>query len=101
MGVSRIKDARILAQRGGLHPDRWQDVRQVLPRLSEADWFATLKHGYARGFEAQQLVDNVRNYYDTLARLEPRDAAPLPVPELPDAEPVERAARATVTAKPY
>jgi membrane-bound lytic murein transglycosylase F len=84
MGVGHLEDARILTQRAGLNPDRWQDVRQVLPRLSEADWFASLKHGYARGFEAQQLVDNVRNYYDILARLAPRDVVPLPVADPPD-----------------
>jgi hypothetical protein len=28
-----------------------------------------------------QLVDNVRNYYDILARMEPRDVPLLPAPE--------------------
>jgi membrane-bound lytic murein transglycosylase F len=86
MGVGHLEDARILAQRAGLDPDRWQDVRQVLPRLAEPDGFANLKHGYARGFEAQQLVDNVRNYFDILARLEPRDTPLLPLPAPPEIE---------------
>lgn len=73
MGLGHLEDARILAQRSKLDPDKWQDVRQVLPRLSEPDSFLTLKHGYARGFEAMQHVDNVRNYYDILARAHPRD----------------------------
>ncbi|HYC35229.1 MAG TPA: membrane-bound lytic murein transglycosylase MltF [Usitatibacter sp.] len=80
MGLGHLEDARILAQRSGLNPDKWQDVRQVLPRMSEAETFNTLKHGYARGFEAMQLVDNVRNYYDILTRMEPRDAPQLPHP---------------------
>jgi membrane-bound lytic murein transglycosylase F len=74
LGIGHLEDARILAQRGGLNPDKWQDVRQVLPRLAEPEAFSTLKHGYARGFEAIQLVDNVRNYFDILARAHPRDA---------------------------
>ena len=74
IGIGHLEDARILAQRAGLNPDKWQDVRQVLPRLAEPEAFATLKHGYARGFEALQLVDNVRNYHDILARVHPRDA---------------------------
>lgn len=78
MGVGHLEDARVLAQRHKLNPDSWQDVRQILPKLSEADSFQSLKHGYARGFEAQQLVDNVRNYYDILTRLEPRDLPILP-----------------------
>ncbi len=80
LGLGHLEDARILAQKSGLNPDKWQDVRQVLPRLAEPEAFAKLRHGYARGFEAQQLVDNVRNYYDILTRLEPRDALQLPVP---------------------
>jgi len=80
VGLGHLEDARILAQRAGLNPDKWQDVRQVLPRLSEPDSYHTLKHGYARGFEALHLVDNVRNYYDILARLEQRPE-PLPAPE--------------------
>ena len=45
----------------------------MLPRLADPESFQNLKHGYARGGEAQQLVDNVRNYYDILARMQPRD----------------------------
>ena len=78
MGLGHLEDARILAQRSGLNPDRWQDVRQVLPRLSDPEAFQGLKHGYARGGEAMQLVDNVRNYYDILTRRAPRDTPMLP-----------------------
>ena len=42
------------------------------PLCSDPDAYTQLKHGYARGFEAMQLVDNVRNYYDILVRMEPR-----------------------------
>lgn len=73
-GVGHLEDARILAQKSGLNPDKWQDVRQVLPRLADPDAFQALPHGYARGFEAVQFVDNVRNYYDILARMAPRVA---------------------------
>jgi membrane-bound lytic murein transglycosylase F len=85
LGLGHLEDARILAQRSGLNPDKWQDVRQVLPRLSEPESYHALKHGYARGFEAMRLVDNVRNYYDILARMEPRPAPLAPGgPEAPD-----------------
>jgi membrane-bound lytic murein transglycosylase F len=73
-GIGHLEDARVLAQKSSLNPDRWQDVRQVLPKLAEPETFQSLQHGYARGFEAVQFVDNVRNYYDILARLEPRRA---------------------------
>ena len=95
LGLGHLEDARILAQKAGLNPDRWQDVRQVLPRLSEAEFFLTLKHGYARGFEAMQLVDNVRNYYDILTRMAPRDSPLLPHP----VEPVQVSTKGTTPGK--
>jgi membrane-bound lytic murein transglycosylase F len=78
LGLGHLEDARILAQKANLDPDKWQDVRQVLGKLSDPESFQALKHGYARGFEALQLVDNIRNYYDILARMEPREAPALP-----------------------
>jgi membrane-bound lytic murein transglycosylase F len=72
IGLGHLEDARILAQSAKLNPDQWQDVRQMLNRLSDPDTFVNLKHGYARGFETLQFVDNVRNFYDILARMEPR-----------------------------
>jgi membrane-bound lytic murein transglycosylase F len=75
LGVGHMEDARVLAQRAGLNPDKWQDVRQVIGKLTDPEAFQSLKHGYARGHEAQQFVDNVRNYYDILLRAEPRAAA--------------------------
>jgi len=71
-GIGHLEDARIVAQKSGFNPDKWQDVRLVLPRLADPDTFQALQHGYARGFEAVQFVDNVRNYYDILARMQPR-----------------------------
>lgn len=104
LGVGHLEDARILAQRAKLNPDRWQDVRQVLPRLAEAEHFQTTKHGYARGYEAQQLVDNVRNYYDILVRLAPREAPLLPAPasdpDRPDTlRPPQPSAKGTASAR--
>ena len=78
IGIGHLEDARVLAQRANLNPDKWQDVRQVITKLAEPESFNTLKHGYARGGEAMQLVDNIRNYYDILARAEPRDSPVLP-----------------------
>jgi membrane-bound lytic murein transglycosylase F len=81
LGIGHLEDARIVTQRGGLNPDKWQDVRQVIGKLADPATYPTLKHGYARGLEALQLVDNVRNYYDILSRMEPRDASKLPLPD--------------------
>jgi membrane-bound lytic murein transglycosylase F len=72
MGPGHLEDARILAQRLKLDPDDWLSVRQVMPKLSDPDVYPALKHGFARGYETMQFVDNVRNYYDILLKLEAR-----------------------------
>ncbi|QJR15503.1 membrane-bound lytic murein transglycosylase MltF [Usitatibacter palustris] len=74
LGIGHLEDARILAQRSGLSPDQWHDVKQVIRRLADPAVYHTLKHGFARGHEGLQFVDNVRNYLDILDRIEPRVA---------------------------
>src|SRR5207253_6211038 len=46
LGVGHLEDARLLTQKAGLNPDKWQDVRQVLPWLGEPEHFQATKHGY-------------------------------------------------------
>ena len=61
-------------------------MRLALPGLADPGQYGTLRHGFARGHEAMQFVDNVRNYEDILARIEPREKPlaprPAPVPSL-------------------
>jgi membrane-bound lytic murein transglycosylase F len=78
-GLGHLEDARALAARRKLDPDVWMDVRQALPLLARPDVYETLKHGFARGGEAVALTENVRTYYDILARFEPahRTESPL------------------------
>jgi membrane-bound lytic murein transglycosylase F len=83
VGIGHLEDARILAQRAGLDPDQWQNVRQQIAKLADPAIYPTLKHGYARGYETLQFVDNIRNYMDMLDRLAPREK-PL-VPRVVDA----------------
>jgi membrane-bound lytic murein transglycosylase F len=69
-GYGHLEDARILAQRLRLNADSWLDVRKVYPMLRNPEHFETLKHGFCRGDEAVSFVENVRNFYDILARME-------------------------------
>jgi membrane-bound lytic murein transglycosylase F len=69
-GYGHLEDARILTQRLKLDADSWLDVRKAYPLLREAVHYDALKYGFARGDEAVSFVENVRNYYDILARLE-------------------------------
>ena len=66
IGFGHLEDARILTQRDGGDPDLWMDVKQRLPLLSKKKHYSTVRHGFARGREPVDYVDNIRNYYDML-----------------------------------
>ncbi|MBI1398452.1 MAG: membrane-bound lytic murein transglycosylase MltF [Betaproteobacteria bacterium] len=74
-GLGHLEDARILAQRMGLDPDVWIDVRRALPLLANPDYNWELRYGYARGGEAVALAENVRAFYHILVQIMPRDDA--------------------------
>ncbi len=69
-GPSHVEDARILAQREGLNPDSWVDLKKTLPLLAQKEYFRDLKHGFARGGQAVILTESVRTYYDILLKYE-------------------------------
>ncbi len=69
-GYGHLEDARILTQRMKLDADSWLDVRKAYLRLREPAVYDTLKHGFCRGDEAVQFVENIRNYSDILTKLE-------------------------------
>jgi membrane-bound lytic murein transglycosylase F len=80
IGMGHLEDARVLAQRQKLNPDRWLDVKKVLPLLAEPDYYVQAKNGYARGGMPVAFVDRVRAYYDVLLRTEPPFQPRLRVP---------------------
>jgi membrane-bound lytic murein transglycosylase F len=84
VGYGHVEDARILAQSLGRNPDRWEDVRTVLPLLSQEKWYTRTRHGYARGWEPVRYVDNVQTYLRTL---EVAGADSKPPPETPGPAP--------------
>jgi membrane-bound lytic murein transglycosylase F len=55
-----------MAQDEGLDPNRWLDVKRMLPRLSQKQWYSKTRYGYARGGETVHFVQNIRRYYDIL-----------------------------------
>jgi membrane-bound lytic murein transglycosylase F len=66
VGLGHLEDARVLAQAQGRDPDRWEDVREFLPLLSQERWYTRTKRGYARGWEPVRYVDNVQAYLNIL-----------------------------------
>ena len=72
VGFGHLEDARIITQQRGGDPDRWIDVKRSLPLLARKKWYRKTKHGYARGWEPVQYVENIRKYYDYLVELDNR-----------------------------
>lgn len=70
VGYGHVEDARVLTQRAGANPDRWEDLREFLPLISKKKWYRRTRYGYARGREPVQYVRNIRRYYDKLLWLD-------------------------------
>ncbi|NQD38646.1 membrane-bound lytic murein transglycosylase MltF [Permianibacter sp. IMCC34836] len=66
IGFGHLEDARVLTERAGGNPDRWDDVQKQLPKLRDPNVYPSLKRGYARGDEPVQFVGNIQRYYTTL-----------------------------------
>jgi membrane-bound lytic murein transglycosylase F len=80
VGFGHLEDARILTERQGGDPDRWEEVRRRLPLLTQETYYSTVKHGRARGHEPVTYVDNIRSFYELLRwHTENRPTQPLSV----------------------
>ena len=66
VGYGHLQDARTLAVELGYNPDLWNDVKEVLPLLSQKRYYSQTRYGYARGSEPVTYVQNIRRYYDVL-----------------------------------
>ena len=66
IGFGHVEDSRIITEIQGGNPDRWDEVRERLPLLSEEDWYSRVRRGYAPGSVPVRYVDNVRRYYEML-----------------------------------
>ena len=68
VGYGHVTDAMKIAESKGLNPESWQDLKTVLPLLSKASYYKKTKHGYARGWEPVQYVDQILTYFDILKK---------------------------------
>lgn len=73
-GSSRVEAARVLTQRQGGDPDRWNDVKRRLPQLSDPEQDRA-RYGYFRGEEPVRFVDRVRVYRDVLVKMDEEERA--------------------------
>ena len=63
-GTGHVRDARRLAGRLGLNPDRWFDnVEVAMRKLSERRYYRNARFGYVRGSEPVKYVRAIRERY--------------------------------------
>lgn len=78
IGLAHLEDARVLAQRLKLNPDSWADIKKTLPLLNKAEYYSTLKYGYARGGAPVVFVESIRTYHKILEKHEAKHDSILP-----------------------
>ncbi|MBE0484185.1 MAG: membrane-bound lytic murein transglycosylase MltF [Bacterioplanes sp.] len=66
VGFGHLTDARRITTELGGDPNLWADVKEALPLLSQKRYYHQTRHGYARGQEPVDYVQNIRRYYDML-----------------------------------
>lgn len=71
IGYAHVEDARVLAKRLKLDPDRWADVKKTLVLLKNPEYYSTVKYGYASGGAPVIFVESVRSYQRILERHQP------------------------------
>ena len=74
IGYAHLEDARVLAKRLNLNPDRWADVKKTLVLLNDPKYYSTLKFGYASGGAPVIFVESIRSYQRILERYQPSHA---------------------------
>ncbi len=68
VGYGHLQDAMELARELGRNPYAWNELKSVLPLLSQPEYYQRTRYGYARGHEPVRYVQRVRNYEDLLRR---------------------------------
>ncbi|HQU28002.1 MAG: transglycosylase SLT domain-containing protein [Nitrospira sp.] len=76
VGFGHMKDARLLAEQLGKDSSKWEDLKEVLPLLSKKEYYQTLPHRYARGWEPVQYVKRIRAYRKILQQIIDREPKP-------------------------
>ena len=66
IGRGHFRDAQSLARKLDKDPNKWVDMKEVLPLLSEKKYYKDLRYGYARGNEPVRYVARIRNYNDLI-----------------------------------
>lgn len=78
VGQGHMLDARNLARRMNLDPDRWYNLEKTLPLLEKKKYYKDAIYGYCRGSEPVLYLRKILLYYDILRHKSLLKSANLP-----------------------
>lgn len=64
-GMGHVADARRLVIDQNKNPNEWENVADALLKLMQRRYYQQARHGFARGIETVQYVDEIMNRYRT------------------------------------
>ena len=74
-GYGHVLDARRLARKLGLNPDRWfNHVEKAMLLLARRQYARQARHGYCRGSEPVKYVREIRSRYEAYRQVEAKGA---------------------------
>ena len=73
LGPGHVDDILLLATRDNKNIDDWKILKNYLLKLNQKKFYLNMKYGYARGWEAVQYIENVKQYYDIITFLDNKD----------------------------
>ena len=73
LGPGHINDIIELASAHNAKLENWNTLKEYLLKLNKKKYYKHMKYGYARGWEAVQYIENVKQYYDIISFLEDKD----------------------------
>ena len=73
LGPGHISDIIKLSILDNKSIEDWDTLKKYLLKLNKKQFYKQMKYGYARGWEAVQYIENVKQYYDIISFLEQND----------------------------
>ena len=68
VGQGHVADARDLAKKRGLDPEKWESLSKTLPLLQYRKYYMNTQYGFCRGLEPIRYIKQILIYYDVLKR---------------------------------
>ncbi|MCH1416147.1 MAG: transglycosylase SLT domain-containing protein, partial [Gammaproteobacteria bacterium] len=73
LGSGHVDDVISLLTKDNIDINNWNNLRKYLFKLNKKKFYKKMQYGYARGWEAVQYIENVKQYYDIISFLEEKD----------------------------